>query len=114
MRRLGSVIIGVMLAGAAQAQDWHALDCAGIARALTDRSITYDTGAEQYFYASDRTLHTHAEPFWGSWRVEDDQCCSLWPPAPDWDCYDVQTNGVNGVNYLDEGGNSFPGVVAPE
>jgi hypothetical protein len=29
----------------------------------------------------------------GLWRVESDQYCSSWPPANQWDCYDIFTNG---------------------
>jgi hypothetical protein len=25
----------------------------------------------------------------GLWRVEGDKYCSSWPPAEDWDCYDI-------------------------
>jgi hypothetical protein len=28
----------------------------------------------------------------GKWRMEGDQYCSLWPPARNWECYDVQIN----------------------
>lgn len=114
MRRLIGMVCLVACASAANGQQWHALDGAAIEAALSDRSVTYDAGARQHFYASGRTLYTHGEPSWGSWRVENDRYCSLWPPSPDWDCYEVQGDGVNGVNFLDEWGNTFPGVVTPQ
>ncbi|MEM1365635.1 MAG: hypothetical protein AAGH82_07770 [Pseudomonadota bacterium] len=29
----------------------------------------------------------------GAWRIEGDQYCSLWPPAKNWDCYTVLSEG---------------------
>lgn len=112
MKRWAGGMVIALCAGAAVAEGWETLGGAAIARALTDCSVTYDMGATQHFYASGRTLYTHGEPSWGSWRVENDQYCSLWPPAPTWDCYDVQEDGAGGVNFVNQGGGTSPGVIA--
>jgi hypothetical protein len=112
MKRL---IVGmVLLCGAANAQSWDVLDAGGIARALTDRTVTYENTAIQHFYASGRTLYTFGEPSWGEWRVDAEHYCSLWPPAREWDCYTVLTDGEGGVNFVDAWDNDFFGVIAPE
>ncbi|WP_461425456.1 hypothetical protein [Gymnodinialimonas sp.] len=113
MRRLVALWV-LCLAGGAQADAWEALDGASLVAALTDRTVTYDTGATQHFYASGRTLYTHGEPSWGSWRAENNQYCSNWPPSPTWDCYDVFRGGTAGISFLDEWGNAYPGVIEPE
>ncbi len=90
------------------------MDGAGIADALTERSVTYDNGATQRFFASGRTLYTHGEPSWGSWEVRDGQYCSLWPPAPQWDCYVVEGADPDAILFLDAHGNRFEGRIDPE
>lgn len=114
MRQLAGAILLAASGSTAQAQDWHVLVGAGIAQGLTDRTVIYDNGATQHFYASGRTLYTFGEPSWGSWRIENDRYCSLWPPAPDWDCYEVQSNGAGGVMFVDPWGNTSASVIAPQ
>ncbi|WP_224815211.1 hypothetical protein [Hasllibacter sp. MH4015] len=108
MRGRATLGIAMLVAGAVGAQT---LDGAGITALLTDRIVTYENGATQRFYPSGRTLYTHGEPSWGEWRVEADRYCSLWPPAPDWDCYDVSADG-DAVNFMDDWGNDFPGTLS--
>ena len=112
MRRLAAVLL-LTATGPALADGWQALDGAAIVAALTDQTVIYENGATQRFFASGRTRYTHAEPSWGSWRVEDDQYCSLWPPAPEWDCYAVEGDGAGGITFRDLWGNSYPGAIAP-
>lgn len=104
-----SVLAGIAASGAV-AQAWHTQDAAQITQALTDRSLRYANGATQQFYASGRTLYTHGEPSWGEWSVRDDQYCSIWPPARDWECYDLQADGIGGFNFIDARSNPFFGV----
>ncbi len=115
MRAIGrAVTLSLIVAGAAQAQDWIVMNGAEITEVLTDRSVTYDNGATQRFFASGRTLYTHGEPSWGSWRVEGNEYCSLWPPSPDWDCYAVQSANPDGIVFLDDFGNRFEGRIHPQ
>ncbi|WP_044007572.1 hypothetical protein [Jannaschia sp. CCS1] len=112
MTRLAVVIL-LGLTGVVRADGLIALDDAGITAALTERTVTYDNGATQHFFASGRTRYTHAEPTWGSWRVENDQYCSLWPPAPTWDCYAVQADGAGRITFVDQWGNATSGARVP-
>ena len=109
-----AIMVALVLAGPVQAQEWTDLTGAEIADALTDRLVTYDNDATQRFFASGRTLYTHGEPSWGSWEVREDAYCSLWPPAPVWDCYTVQGAGPSGIAFEDDHGNRFEGRIAPE
>ena len=77
-----------LLASPATAEDWQALDSAGIRDVLTDRQVTYE-GAWQRFYVSGRTLYNAGQDSWGTWDVRNDQYCSQWPPNSAWACYDV-------------------------
>lgn len=90
MRRF--VLILLMLAGAAHADDWQQMTGEEIQAALTGKKLQYEV-AWQDFRASGRTLYNAGEDSWGYWRVEGDQYCSQWPPRAEWDCYDMQTNG---------------------
>lgn len=90
MRRF--VLILLMLAGAAQADDWQPMTGEEIQAALTGKKLQYEV-AWQDFRATGRTLYNAGEDSWGYWRVEGDQYCSQWPPRGEWDCYDMQTNG---------------------
>jgi hypothetical protein len=39
----------------------------------------------------------------GSWKVEGDQYCSVWPPNPTWACYDVARDGDR-VTFISKSG----------
>ncbi len=39
----------------------------------------------------------------GSWRAENDQYCSQWPPRREWSCYDMTGKG-NNVTFIPSGG----------
>ncbi|MGR3467556.1 MAG: hypothetical protein ACU0CI_06720 [Shimia sp.] len=84
----------MLLATPALADDFKPMTGAQITEALTDTSLTYETGATQRFYASGRTLYDAGRPSWGAWEVRDDLYCSEWPPASGWDCYAMDTDGA--------------------
>lgn len=84
----------LMLAGSAQANQWRAMTGEEISEALTGRKLVYEV-AWQEFRASGRTLYNAGEDSWGYWRVEGDRYCSQWPPRGEWDCYDMETDGVD-------------------
>ena len=72
----------------ALADDWNALDAAGIAEALTGRTLQYEN-AWQDFRASGRTLYNAGQDSWGTWTTRGDRYCSQWPPSATWSCFDV-------------------------
>lgn len=87
----------------------HPLDGAAIAEALTDKTLRYQNGAIQTFYASGRTLYDAGQPSWGYWRVQGDLYCSQWPPSGQWDCYAVKALET-GVRFVDTIGHATDGV----
>ena len=49
----------------------------------------------QFFGVDGKTLYLGDGPSSvGDWKVKDGQYCSLWPPAKDWACYDVELTPV--------------------
>jgi len=58
------------------------------------------------FFAADGTT-TYAEhssrPSVGRWKTESSQYCSQWPPASNWDCYHIASDG-RAVTFLPVGG----------
>src|SRR6056297_1124580 len=66
--------------------------------------------ATQVFHATGRTLYAYGEPSWGYWRIAAGRYCSQWPPATDWDCYDVFHDGARGVRFVDDWDNESIGA----
>ncbi|MEO1733028.1 MAG: hypothetical protein AAFR45_05280 [Pseudomonadota bacterium] len=60
---------------------------------MTNKKLTYESGAWQDFRASGRTLYNAGEDSWGYWGVRGDQYCSMWPPSDLWACYDMARSG---------------------
>ena len=96
--------VGVMLAlwpGIAGAEEaWRTLKGAEIQAALAARVVQYEDGTRQDFMADGRTLYGQAS--WGSWRVEGDEYCSVWPPSDRWGCYGMEARGLE-VRFSDGG-----------
>jgi hypothetical protein len=64
---------------------------------------------EQVFRASGLTftidIETQVQSL-GSWRVENDKYCSIWPPSEHWSCYKVfRTN--EGVVFVSSNGTRY-------
>lgn len=74
------------------AEDWTPMTGADIGSALTDRTLQYSNGWQD-FRASARTLYTAGADSWGYWRVTGDRYCSQWPPSDLWACYDMARSG---------------------
>jgi hypothetical protein len=74
----------------ALAGDWTPLTGPEITAALTARTLGYEGGGTQTFFADGRTLYDGGGPEWGRWRVEGDRYCSVWPPSDRWTCYGVE------------------------
>lgn len=94
MRRSG-VLVLALLPGIAMAGDWEPLEGDALRAALTARTLAYQGGEMQGFFADGRTLYETPEASWGRWRVEGGQYCSQWPPSDLWACYGVERNGID-------------------
>lgn len=107
MRRV--ILALVLVATPAWADDWTALDDAGITAALTGHKLNYGS-ATQDFRASGRTLYDAGRPSWGYWAARGNQYCSQWPPADGWACYDVELSGDgNALRFEGESGHVTTG-----
>ncbi len=97
-----------LLPFAALAQDWQVMTGDDINAALSDRALVYDDGSFQTFSADGETLYNAGEDTFGSWNVQGDKYCSVWPPSADWVCYAMDT--ADGVfRFLGDDGSAFPG-----
>jgi hypothetical protein len=85
--------------------DWARLDGAAVTCTLSETSLSFGNGATQHFFAWGRTLYTAAKPSWGTWRTQDDQYFSLWPPNDVWDCFTVETDDAWQIAFEDAQGN---------
>lgn len=89
-----ALMIFLMTAGPAMAEDWTPLTGDQITAALTARVLVYDGGARQQFNADGSTPYESPEVSQGQWRVEGDQYCSQWPPSDRWSCYGVEAEAA--------------------
>jgi hypothetical protein len=92
-----SLMILILMAQPALADEWATLTGAQITQALTARLLQYDGGERQQFNADGTTLYESPDASHGQWRVTGDQYCSQWPPSDRWSCYDVEgeATGLN-------------------
>jgi hypothetical protein len=89
-----SLVLCLLLATPALAEDWTPLDDAGITAALSARVLQYQDGSTQNFFTDGRTLYqAGAGESWGKWWVESGQYCSTWPPSDVPACYRVEAKG---------------------
>lgn len=98
------LILSLLLATPALAEDWKALDGPGITAALSARVLQYEDGSTQNFFTDGRTLYeAGGGESWGKWWVEGDQYCSTWPPSDVPACYGVEAQGLE-VRFTSKGG----------
>jgi hypothetical protein len=90
-----TIMILLLAASPAMAEDWARLTGDQITQALTARLVVYDGGERQQFNADGTTLYESPEPSQGQWRITGDQYCSQWPPSDRWACYDVEAQGLD-------------------
>jgi hypothetical protein len=83
---------------------------AEIAAVLEGATVTYQDGAWQTFSAGATTYHA-SEASRGTWTVQGDRYCSVWPPAASVACYDVTGDGGDGVRFIADDGTVFEGVI---
>ncbi len=109
--KLSVIALAAFLPFAAQADEgWVALKGADVAKALTARHLAYDGGATQGFGADGSTDYQAGSPSHGSWRVEGDRYCSVWPPSDHWACYGVErsADGLS-LRFVAEDGSASVG-----
>lgn len=101
---LRTALLSLLLVSPVLAEDWRALDGAGITAALTARVLQYEDGATQNFFQDGRTLYeAGAAESWGKWWVAGGQYCSTWPPSDVAACYGVEAQGLD-VRFTSQGG----------
>lgn len=107
---VGGALIGALLVGAgaqAQAEDWQPLRGDGIRAILERHFLRYEDGSEQFFNYGGLTEYRIGWPNEGRWRVEADQYCANWPPALDWQCYDVSARADGRqIRFSDQAGHT--------
>jgi hypothetical protein len=85
-----------LLAMPAAAGEWRLLDAAGISAALSARVLRYDDGSTQNFFRDGRSLREAADGTrWGSWWVDGNRVCLLWPPSVTPDCMTVAARRID-------------------
>ncbi|WP_149589405.1 hypothetical protein [Tabrizicola flagellatus] len=90
------LLLTLCLALPATAEEWQALDAAGISAALSARVLRYDDGSTQNFFRDGRSLREAADGTrWGSWWVDGNQVCLLWPPSVTPDCMTVAARRID-------------------
>lgn len=102
-----AALIVMISAVSVSAQSWENLDDVGIKAALTDKTLAYETGWQQFF-ASGRTLYNSGHDSWGYWEARGNRYCSQWPPADGWACYDVVQSG-DVIQFIGDSGDSTEG-----
>ncbi len=94
--------------------DDMALDGAGIAAALADKTLIYDDGSSQNFQADGATTYESGKPSLGHWALRGDRYCSVWPPSDYWACYDVvQSADGQSLTFVADDGSRTTGHYAP-
>jgi hypothetical protein len=101
---LAALSVCLALATPALADDWRALEDAGITAALAARVLQYEDGTVQNFFQDGRTLHeAGAGAGWGRWWVAEGRYCAAWPPSDRATCYTVEARGLE-LRFTGPGG----------
>ncbi|MEX0367560.1 MAG: hypothetical protein AB3N22_15930 [Ruegeria sp.] len=109
MRRFALIV--AFWPGALMAEGFQRLTGDEILEALSGRKLNYEGGASQTFEPSMHTQYFSGGPSAGTWAVQEDQYCSLWPPSDLWACYDIERNG-DVIRFIGKGGDITDGVYA--
>ena len=88
---------------------------------LSDRKIEGNQKGmpwEQSFKANGETIYfeknANRPPSPGTWKVQNDQYCSQWPPFNRWDCYRFTAKG-DALTFIPVGGGDpWPAVRLPK
>jgi hypothetical protein len=122
--RAGTILVLAFFAfgnwDAALAMDVASPDSSRIQKALSNKTA-FESGKSyrpwrQYFAADGTTVYFGDGPSSiGKWEVRGNRYCSLWPPAQEWACYDIELTPSNGttisVTWIAEDGSRAAGVL---
>jgi hypothetical protein len=103
--RLATLVLAILPLAALAQDGWKPLTGAEITLALSDRELVYADGTRQTFRPGGETYYGDTT---GSWRVEGDTYCSVWPPSDRWACYGVEINGLD-VRFMAADGSATQG-----
>jgi hypothetical protein len=104
-----TIFISLLLVSTAQAEPVK-LTGPEITSALADATLYAGEKAniEQIFQKSGQTIYIENGQYsQGTWFVEGDKYCSLWPPGTRKSCFDVTRDG-NTVTFIGSNGKPFP------
>lgn len=111
MRSLPALVLG-LFAVSAHAEDVLSGD--QIKSILSDVTLSADAhGApiQQIFQAGGQTfVLANGGSSAGSWKVEENRYCSIWPPNPSWSCYDVMQDGRT-ITFRSADGTRYPMTI---
>lgn len=98
--------------------DWQALTGRALEAALIAHDVRYDDVAWERHLSDGMLLLRSMEGAWGRtslgiWMLRDDARCLKWNRAMDWECYRVETDGADGIRFIDAYGNVSEGRLAP-
>ncbi|MFO1176271.1 MAG: hypothetical protein U1E48_13905 [Paracoccaceae bacterium] len=113
MRGLLSAMFLVLALPAAAEDGWTMLKGDEVKAALAGHTLAYANGATQVFKPSGDTSYDsgHLQP--GSWRIEGDRYCSVWPPSSQWTCYGLERSADGkGVRFIADDGSMTEGRYA--
>ncbi len=116
---LSTVFMWIMTAGAVAEE--RPITGAEITELLAGKVVTGSRngrGWSQTFDKDGATVYTQNgdQPSPGRWTIRGNQYCSLWPPSPKWDCYDMTADPAStpvSVTWIYPDGTKWPGVVTP-
>ncbi len=106
--------VAICLCGANALAEPVGMDGPAIREALAGRAVAGDQGGRkwrQVFHAGGTTEYSEtngrsSNPSEGSWRVEGDQYCSVWPPSDAWACYDMAMDGEE-ILFIESNGTEW-------
>jgi hypothetical protein len=98
--------------------DWQALTGRALEAALIAHDVHYDDVAWERHLSDGMLLLRSMEGAWGRtslgiWMLRDESRCLKWNRAMDWECYRVETDGADGIRFIDAYGNVSEGRLAP-
>ncbi len=113
---MSKIIFGLLLMVSAAIAQERNLKGAEITAALSDQTFVGADPAdkiEQIFQKSGLTLYTaNGAQSIGSWKVEADKYCSVWPPSEYWACYTVALQEKT-ITFVSTSGTRYVFMLKP-
>jgi hypothetical protein len=107
MRKIFALLIFLSIPNVAFAGP-QKLNAMQIHELLSDRiiySVPTVAPSEQLFQKAGATYFSeNGNQTQGSWKIENDKYCSVWPPSENWVCYEMTREG-NLINFISPSGN---------